>query len=328
MSDAPLLRERLRVATRGSDLALTQTRHIAARLERELGVETELVVLRTTGDRIQDRSLSKIGGKGLFVKEIEEALLDGRADVAVHSAKDVPAAIARGCVIAAHPEREDPRDALCARVRGTTLAELAPGARVGTGSTRRVALLRALRPDLEIVPLRGNVPTRLRRLEGEDGLDAVILACAGLDRLGLGAHIDERIATDAMLPAVGQGVLALETREGDPWQARIAALEPVEVGHVARAERAFQRTLGGDCSVPLAGFAERTAEGALRFRGLVSSLDGERIVRAEASGRGDEAEAIGRRVAERVLADGGREILAELAAQAEAEAALEDAIDV
>ncbi|MCR9095395.1 MAG: hydroxymethylbilane synthase [bacterium] len=301
----------LRIATRGSDLALTQTRHIAARIASALDVETELVVLRTTGDRIQDRSLAKIGGKGLFVKEIEEALLDGRADVAVHSAKDVPAKIAAGCVIAAHPEREDPRDALCCRVRGTTLAALPEGARVGTGSTRRTALLRAHRPDLEIVPLRGNVPTRLGKLES-DGLDAVVLAAAGLDRLGLSEVIDERIAPDVLLPAVGQGVLALETRDDDPWHARIAALEPEEVSAVSKAERAFQTTLGGDCSVPLAGFAERIDSGSLRFRGLVSSLDGREVVRAEETAAESEAAALGERVAERVLAQGGRAILAAL----------------
>ncbi len=304
----------LRIATRGSDLALTQTRHIAARIAKALDVETELVVLRTTGDRIQDRSLAKIGGKGLFVKEIEEALLDGRADVAVHSAKDVPAKIADGCVIAAHPEREDPRDALCCRERGRTLADLPQGARVGTGSTRRSALLRAYRPDLEVVPLRGNVPTRLGKLES-DGLDAVVLAAAGLDRLGLSDVIDERVAPEVLLPAVGQGVLALETRVDDPWHARIAALEPDEVSAVSRAERAFQTHLGGDCSVPLAGFAERSAPGILRFRGLIASLDGREIVRHEDVGPEAEAAALGTRVAERVLADGGRALLEALAEQ-------------
>lgn len=310
---APLLR----IATRGSDLALTQTRHIAARLEAALGSPTELVVLRTTGDRIQDRSLAKIGGKGLFVKEIEEALLDGRADVAVHSAKDMPAKIAAGCVIAAHPEREDPRDALCCRQRGRSLADLPQGARVGTGSTRRTALLRAHRPDLEIVPLRGNVPTRLGKL-ASDGLDAVVLAAAGLDRLGLSDAIDERIAPEILLPAVGQGVLALETREADPWHAKISALEPVSLTAVAKAERAFQSALGGDCSVPLAGFAELAGD-TLRFRGLVASVDGRDVVRVEESGPASEAGVLGARVAERVLEGGGREILARLAEVAAAE---------
>jgi hydroxymethylbilane synthase len=303
----------IRIATRGSDLALVQSRQVASELERAFGVKAQLVVLRTTGDRIQDRSLAKIGGKGLFVKEIEEALLAAEADVAVHSAKDVPARLAPGCVIACYPERRDPRDALAARERGMTLADLPPGARVGTGSTRRVALLRALRPDLEIVALRGNVPTRLDKLASER-LDAVVLACAGLDRLGLTARIDERIDPAAMLPAVGQGLLALETRTDSEWRQRIASLEPVETGEVARAERAYQTALGGDCSIPLAGFAERLADGRIRLRGLVSSLDGREIARAEESAPGSEAETLGERVAQAVLELGGREILRKIAA--------------
>jgi hydroxymethylbilane synthase len=297
---------------------LTQARHIAARIEKELDCLTELLVLRTTGDRIQDRSLSKIGGKGLFVKEIEEALLDGRADVAVHSAKDVPAKIAEGCVLAAYPERVDPRDALVSREPRTTLADLPPGAKVGTGSTRRMALLRAHRPDLEVVPLRGNVPTRLGRLETDD-LDAVVLACAGLDRLGLADRIDERISTDTMLPAVGQGLLVLETRSDSEWRSGIRTLESPETGVVGRAERAYQAALGGDCSIPLAGFAERTSHGELRFRGLVASLDGATIARAEIFGRESEAEQLGERVAEAVLDAGGREILLALAAETESD---------
>ena len=303
----------IRIATRGSDLALVQSRQVASELERAFGVKAELVVLRTTGDQIQDRSLSKIGGKGLFVKEIEEALLAAEADVAVHSAKDVPARLAPGCVIACYPERRDPRDALAARERGMTLADLPRGARVGTGSTRRVALLRALRPDLEIVALRGNVPTRLDKLVSER-LDAVVLACAGLDRLGLTARIDERIDPAAMLPAVGQGLLALETRADSEWRQRIASLEPVETGEIARAERAYQTALGGDCSIPLAGFAERLADGRIRLRGLVSSLDGREIARAEESAPGSEAETLGERVAQAVLEVGGREILRKIAA--------------
>lgn len=303
----------IRIATRGSDLALVQSRQVASELERAFGLKAELVVLRTTGDRIQDRSLAKIGGKGLFVKEIEEALLAGDADVAVHSAKDVPARLATGCVIACYLERRDPRDALAARERGMTLASLPQGARVGTGSTRRVALLRALRPDLEIVALRGNVPTRLDKLASER-LDAVVLACAGLDRLGLSARIDERIDPAVMLPAVGQGLLALETRVDSEWRLRIAALEPAETGEVARAERAYQTVLGGDCSIPLAGFAERLADGRIRLRGLVSSLDGREIVRAEESASHSEARALGERVAQAVLEAGGREILRKIAA--------------
>lgn len=310
---------RMRIATRGSDLALTQARQIAQRIEKELDCETELVVLRTTGDRIQDRSLARIGGKGLFVKELEEALLDGRADVAVHSAKDVPAAIAEDCVLASYPERIDPRDALASRVRGMTLATLPRGARVGTGSTRRVALLRAHRPDLVLIALRGNVPTRLDKLESED-LDAVVLACAGLDRLGLSDRIDERISLDTLLPAVGQGLLALETRTDSEWRSRLRALEDPETGCIARAERAYQAALGGDCSIPLAGFAEPGGDGEIRLRGLVSSLDGRRIARAERFGPIEEGEALGEDVAAAVLEAGGREILRALATEAESDA--------
>jgi hydroxymethylbilane synthase len=314
--------KRLRIATRGSDLALVQARQIAARIEKELACETELVVLRTTGDRIQDRSLSKIGGRGLFIKEIEEALLDGRADVAVHSAKDIPAQIADGCVLAAYPERVDPRDALATREPGTKLRDLPSGAKIGTGSTRRMALLRSIRPDLEIVPLRGNVPTRLGRLD-EGELDAVVLACAGLDRLGLSDAIAERISTDVMLPAVGQGLLALETRAEDEWREQMGRLESAEIAGVARAERAYQAALGGDCSIPLAGFAERQPDGELRLRGLVSSLDGETIARAEAFGPEGEAVLLGERVAAAVLDAGGRAILESLAAESEAVAEAE-----
>jgi hydroxymethylbilane synthase len=301
----------VRIATRGSDLALAQANGIAERIRRELGRRAELVVVRTTGDRIQDRSLAKIGGKGLFVKEIEEALLDGRADVAVHSGKDLPARIAPGCALAAFPERADPRDALVAG-GAATLAGLRAGARVGTGSTRRTAQLRAARPDLEIVPLRGNVPTRIAKLQSEQ-LDAVVLACAGLDRLGLEAHVRERIAPEAMLPAVCQGTLALETRADDPLRADIARLEDPEVALAARAERAFLGRLGGDCTTPVAAFADRAASGDLELRALLASEDGRTIARAEAAAR--DPEALGIAVAEQLLGDGGSEILAALAAR-------------
>jgi len=300
----------VRIATRGSDLALAQANAMAERIRTELQRPAELVVLRTTGDRIQDQSLAKIGGKGLFVKEIEEALLDGRADVAVHSAKDLPAVIAPGCTLAAFPERADPRDALVAAAEGTTLEALAEGARVGTGSTRRTAQLRALRSDLEIVPLRGNVPTRIQKLETER-LDAVVLACAGLDRLGLDFHVRERIASERMLPAVCQGTLALETREDDELRGEIGKLEDEQVAATARAERAFLTRIGGDCTTPIAAFAERTAGGPLQLRALVASEDGLRLVRAESLGT--DPESLGIEVAERLLAAGGREILDALA---------------
>jgi hydroxymethylbilane synthase len=305
----------LRLATRNSDLALAQSRMIAGRIEAELGCTVELVPMKSTGDRLQDVSLAKVGGKGLFVKELEEALLDGRADVAVHSAKDLPALVPDGLEFVAFPERADPRDARVGREKGATLAGLRKGARVGTGSVRRIALLLAARPDLEVVPLRGNVPTRLRKLVDED-LDAVILACAGLDRLGLADRIDERIASDTLLPAVAQGTLAIEARAGDPVSRDIAALGCPRATATATAERAYLVGLAGDCSVPLAALAEPTSDGRLRLRALLSSLDGTRVLRQEAVVPVSEAAAAGAAAAAAILAAGGREMLVQLRAEA------------
>jgi len=305
----------VRIATRASALALAQARMIATRIESELSVATELVPMKTSGDRLQDVSLAKLGGKGLFVKEIEQPLLERRADVAAHSAKDLPAATRPGLALVAFPERVDPRDALVTRERGGTLASLAPGARVGTGSTRRGAQLRALRPDLEVVPLRGNVPTRLEKLEAGN-LDAVILASAGLERLGLASRIDERIASESMLPAVGQGVLALEGREGDPLSRDLASLSDPDVAACIGAERAFLCGLGGDCTTPLAALAEGDVSGGLHLRALLASEDGSKILRFE--GRSDAlgAGALGTEAAGQVRAQGGDALLAALREEA------------
>jgi hydroxymethylbilane synthase len=300
---------RLRLATRGSQLALAQSTAFAERVEAALGVAVELVTVKTSGDRLADVSLAKIGGKGLFVKEIEEALLDRRADFAVHSAKDLPAKIAPGLALACFPERADPRDALVARESGATLAKLAAGARIATGSARRNAQLRALRPDLEIVPLRGNVTTRLERLR-EGRFDALLLACAGLDRLGLGDRIHERVSPERMLPAVGQGVLAIEVRDGEALGRDLAALTHEPSARAIAAERAYLARLEGDCNVPLAAYAEAADDGTLRMRGLVASPDGTQVARAEATGR--DPEALGREVADAVLGRGGDAILAAL----------------
>lgn len=302
---------RVRLATRESDLALWQARYVAGRLESELGLETELVPLRTTGDRLQDVSLAKVGGKGLFVKEIEEALLGGRADVAVHSAKDLPAVGHEDLLLAAFPERADPRDALVAGARGATLAALPHGARVGTGSARRGAQLLRHRPDLRVVPLRGNVPTRLRKLDDES-LDAVILASAGLDRLGLGDRIDERIAPEVLLPAVAQGALAIQTRREDPLAERLRALDHAPSAARVAAERAFLVGVGGDCTVPLGALAEDAGGGNLVVRALLISADGSRVAAAETRVDAKEAASAGEWLAGAVLADGGEEILAEL----------------
>ena len=301
----------VRIATRGSDLALVQARYVAARIEKELGASTEIVLVKTTGDRIQSVSLAKIGGKGLFVKEIEEALTDGRADVAVHSAKDLPAVLADRLELAAFPQRADFRDALVASEAGATLGALGNGARVGTGSARRSAQLKANRADLEIVPLRGNVPTRLRKLV-EQELDAVILACAGLDRLGFGDQIEERISPDLMLPAVAQGALALEARSGEALCDDLAALNDPQTARSVSAERGFLSRLGADCTVPVACLAEDAADGMLWLRGLVAAVDGSRIVRGELEVAAGEAAAGGSRLAERILASGGEAILAEI----------------
>ena len=310
----------VRIATRGSDLALAQASYIAKRIQEELGRTTEIVVVSTAGDRIQNVSLAKIGGKGLFIKEIEEALLDGRADLAIHSAKDLPAEIAPGLELAAFPERADPRDALVAKSPNQGLDDLPQGARVGTGSTRRTALLLAHRPDLKVVPLRGNVPTRLGRLES-DGLAAVVLACAGLDRLGLDSVISERISADVLLPAVCQGMLALEGRVGESITRDVGRLS--EVGNVtaATAERGFLVRLGGDCTVPLAAHCEALGADRIRVRGLVSSLDGRSIARSEVEGEAGNAESLGENLGEKVLAAGGSEILERLSQESASQGA-------
>jgi hydroxymethylbilane synthase len=302
----------VRIATRESDLAMAQARQVAGMLRERLGVSTELVPMLSTGDRIQSVSLAKLGGKGLFVKEIEEALLDGRADLAVHSGKDLPALMPEGLELVAFPERADPRDALVARERGATLAGLRRGARVGTGSVRRTAQLRALRPDLDVVPIRGNVATRLRKLD-ELELDAVVLACAGLDRLGLSDRIDERLAPEAMLPAVAQGILAIQGRTGDPIARDAVALSHPPTEARALAERGVLVKLRADCTVPLAAYAEGRG-GGLHLRSMLASTAGDRLARAEETGDGDPAE-LGSRVAAELLENGGASLLEELRAE-------------
>jgi len=297
---------RIRIATRGSDLALWQARHVASAIEAKLGAQTELVPLKTTGDRLQG-SLAKVGGKGLFVKEIEGALLEGRADVAVHSAKDLPAKDPAALAFVAFPERADPRDALVSRTPGASLASLPRGARVGTGSVRRTAQLRRLRPDLEIVPLRGNVPTRLRKLD-EDDLDAIVLACAGLDRLALAAAIVERIEVETLLPAVAQGALAIQARAGETLASDLAALDDAQTHTRVVVERAFQARLGADCNVPVAAHAELEAQDVW-LRGLVIAPDGGERVKGEVRVPQGEARDAGDALAARLLEEGGAAIL-------------------
>ncbi len=298
----------VRIATRGSALAVAQSGLVAREIETALRCRTELVKVQTTGDRIQDRSLAAIGGKGLFVKEIEEALLDGRADVAVHSAKDLPGEQAPGLSLAAFPERGDPRDALVGRGADASVEALPRASRVGTGSVRRASQLLAYRPDLVIVPIRGNVDTRLRKLEDED-LAAVVLACAGLDRLGLDARIHERIDEGLLLPAVGQGTLALECRDGEALADDLLALDHPPTRVSITAERAFLGALGGDCHAPIAARAELLADGRVQLRARVLAADGRQVVAAEASGSAADADALGRAAAREALGRGAARLL-------------------
>jgi hydroxymethylbilane synthase len=318
------------IATRGSKLALWQAGHVRDLLTRDdPDLDVELLVLKTTGDNVQDRPLQDIGGKGLFVKEIEEALLEGRASVAVHSMKDLPGQSPAGLVIAATPRREDARDALLCRpalrqaareAAGSPLSALPQGATVGTTSLRRICQLRRLRSDLRFIPLRGNVDTRLRRLDASE-MDAMVLATAGLARLGLGARVDAILPEEEVLPAVGQGALALQCRIDDPsMRARLARLSHEETWIAVSAERAFLSRLGGSCKTPLAAHATIGVSGAgdtLSLVGLVAHPAGSPFLRAALSGPATEAEALGRALAEQLLEQGAQELLPALGPEAE-----------
>jgi hydroxymethylbilane synthase len=293
----------LTIGARGSQLALWQARWIQARLEG-MGEQCGIEVIRTTGDTITDVALSKVGTKGLFTKEIEEALLAGAIDLAVHSLKDLPTALPAGLTMAAIPEREDPRDAWV----GRKLPELAAGARVGTSSLRRSAQLRAFRPDLVIEDIRGNVDTRLRKLD-EGRYDAVVLASAGLHRLGLEHRITGLFDPRIMCPAVGQGALAVETRDDGGAAFQIARrLEHPDTRAAVTAERAVLASLGGGCQAPIGAHAFVDAR-TLRILALIISPDGIQVVRKEAQGPVTDAAAHGRALGHELLAAGGREIL-------------------
>ncbi|MGQ9686144.1 MAG: hydroxymethylbilane synthase [Thiobacillaceae bacterium] len=303
--------QRLVIATRESELALWQAKHIQARLgECHPGLKVTLLGMTTQGDQILDSPLSRIGGKGLFVKELEQAMQAGRAELAVHSMKDVPMDLPEGFVLAAITAREDPRDAFVS-THYRDLGELPAGARVGTSSLRRQAQIRAARPDLRVDTLRGNVNTRLRKLD--EGLyDAIILAAAGLKRLGLGHRIAALLSPEESLPAVGQGALGLETlAEREDVAAALACLNDAETSACVRAERAMSRALQGGCQAPIGGYA-RVEAGRLRLTAFVSDLEGVRFYRAEAWGEADDPEALGLRVAEALLAQGADRVLAEL----------------
>jgi hydroxymethylbilane synthase len=299
------------IATRESALAMWQAHHIR-QLLRTLypQIEVKILGMTTTGDQILDKTLSKIGGKGLFVKELEQAMQEGRADIAVHSLKDVPMVMPEGFVLAAIGEREDPRDAFVSNLF-KKLEELPPGSVVGTSSLRRQCQIQARFSTLKIESLRGNVQTRLRKLD-EGQYAAIILAAAGLKRLGLGERITSLLPTEQSLPAVGQGAIGIECRAGrDDLIALLAPLNHPGTAACVTAERGMSRALAGSCQVPLGGFAE-IADGVLRLRGFVSSVDGVRVVRSEVSGQPGEAEQLGAELAQRLIGMGADKILAEL----------------
>ena len=306
------MKRTVRIGTRGSTLAVWQAGWVKQRLEAHWpDLRVELVPITTSGDRIQHVSLARIGGKGLFVKEIEQALLAGRVDLAVHSVKDLPAELPPGLSLSTIPEREDPRDVLIS-AGGSSLAELPEGTLVGTSSLRRQALLLHLRPDLRIEVLRGNVETRLRRqLEGR--VDATILAAAGLKRLSLRLKNGVPLDAEEFLPAIGQGALGIEIRAGDEVAALLAPLHHPETAWAVEAERAFLSGMGGSCRTPLAARAT-VANGSLRLAALVASPDGKRLLRHERSGPTETAGQIGTETAALLLDRGGREILAGLEA--------------
>ena len=310
MSDSPI-----RIATRKSPLAMWQAEHVADAIRRaHKGLEVEILGMSTQGDKILDTPLAKIGGKGLFVKELEQRMLDGDADIAVHSMKDVPVELPQGLHLSVIMQREDPRDAFVSNDYAD-LASLPNGARVGTSSLRRQCQLADRRPDLEIVPLRGNVNTRLRKLD-EGDYDAIILASAGLLRLGFGERIRGFIDTDDSLPAIGQGAIGIECRSDDTRiNGLLADLHHEASSVCVKAERALNRRLEGGCQVPIGGHAV-LEDGGLYLRGLVGTIDGSQIVRGEIRGPMDDAERLGITLAEELLDHGAGRILQDLYADA------------
>ncbi len=293
----------LRIATRGSELALWQARHVADLLTAvDPDLEIDLVVVRTSGDRRLDVPIWELGGKGVFVAEVRTAVLDGDADLAVHSAKDLPAVPLDGLVLAAVPERADPRDSLV----GGTLDGLAPGALVATGSVRRRSQLAWHRPDLRFCGVRGNIATRLGKV-GTDGIDAVVVAAAALDRLGLSDSADEVLDASVLLPQVGQGALAVECRDADDaLRSLLAAVEHEPSRRAVDAERGFLAELGGDCDLPAGAYATaRGSGGGVQVTGMVASADGHVVLRHVVDGDDDDPASVGRRVARHLLDEAG-----------------------
>lgn len=306
--------DHLRIATRRSPLALWQAEHVADLLRAaHPGLEVSLVKIVTQGDRIQDRPLSQVGGKGLFIKELEVAMLEGEADIAVHSMKDVPAVLPDGFTLAAVLPRADARDAFLSH-RYASLTELPIGARVGTSSQRRQSLLRARRPDLDIQPLRGNVDTRLRKLD-EGAFDAIILAAAGLTRLGLAARITEYLETTLSLPAIGQGIVGIECREQAPALTLLAPLNDPRTRICLDAERAVGARLEGSCTSPIAAYATLSAD-SLCVRAFVGAPDGSASFEHQVQGASTDPVGLGQALAQHLLNAGADRLLAELARNA------------
>lgn len=303
--------ETIRIATRKSPLAMWQAEYVRDRLmEAHPGLQVELLGMTTQGDKILDSPLAKIGGKGLFVKELEVRMLEGGADIAVHSMKDVPVEFPEGLHLSVICEREDPRDAFVSN-NYKSLDDLPQGAKVGTSSMRRQCQIRAIRPDLEILDLRGNVNTRLKKLD-EGQYDAIILAAAGLIRLGFNERITQLIETDTSLPAIGQGAVGIECRSDDPRvNELLAPLNDAPTQTRVLAERAMNNRLEGGCQVPIAGHAVLEGD-QITLRGLVGEPDGSNTVRGEISGPASEAESLGTQLADDLLARGAKEILAAL----------------
>ncbi|MBN1931840.1 MAG: hydroxymethylbilane synthase [Desulfobacterales bacterium] len=301
----------IKIGTRGSQLALWQSNWVKSTLELKYpSLSIELVKIKTKGDKILDVPLAKVGGKGLFVKEIEEAILDGRIDLAVHSMKDMPAEIPDGLCIGAIPERENPRDVLISK-EGRLLCELQPGAHIGTSSLRRAAQILHVRPDLVISPLRGNLDTRIKKLEKKN-LDAVILAAAGVKRLNLESKITEYIDDNVILPAVGQGALCIEIRKNDPEIGSIVSfLDHPATRSIVMGERAFLNRLEGGCQVPIAAHG-KIEKDIFTLCGLVAGLDGKTIIKDSISGSKDLSKKIGIQLADRLLSMGAKEILENL----------------
>ena len=298
----------IKIGTRGSKLALWQANWVKSALEEKHPLHVvELVIIKTKGDKILDVPLAKIGGKGLFVKEIEEALISGRIDLAVHSMKDMPAIIPKGLCIGAIPERESPEDILISK-SGALFSELKPGARIGTSSLRRGAQLLHARPDIYVLPLRGNLETRIRKLETEN-LDAIILAAAGVKRLGFEDRITEYLTEDVMLPAVGQGALCIEIREDDPIiSSIISGLDHYETRATVLGERAFLNRLEGGCQVPIAAHG-KIDNNLFTLTGLVADVAGATVIKETISGPVESSEAIGIKLGDRLLSLGAGEIL-------------------